>query len=732
MAIGERDFNLEQLKTNPKMWTRLATRSSNGNTMENVFKEKDNPFEKNSIAAMETIQRLAAEGNLYLREYGRSRHFHKVEKDGNELKLGEQHEMKISNRNSDPILGGLMWLSRGYFKWIGLEKVANWFDERLKQRTAIKDLDKRYKEEYKSLTKEEKNELKAIRKHEKKLKALEKAQKEAEKAQQEIDKIRGKDTSKSKEEMDSPLSEPPKQEPEKNTMQPTLEGDQPVREQKQAQETRENNLVQEKVAQEEIPGTKKAAPEKNDKKAQFFIDGVELTEETEKQFPEHIVKAFKLIQQLIDEMEAVKQANQQPVQEQPAEVKENAQSVPETQPEATEITQEENVQKEGTLIDLDDLGQNVAENNENTQKIDLAELESIFQNTAAQQEGPVEEVKAEMTAPLTEPPKVEEDKVGIHGRPKEQEQPTLQERLAAEKEAMDSVVNWKDRLVNTLFSHEEGGPVRDYYDLIKDQQAGSDFLAGTVCGLLATGAGNPESMKQIMDGLLSGKPLGNEYDNRISEGVIAYNQAVEQMNKGDKEPLVKLITDAALELGKQASLETSLSPRHAMIGRMISNAMSLADEHQLDLPLGPEDWCVIRGAAELSKLAQKHHDAKQHLANGNLDFTKREDRNAVRDLLMGNAVENMLRVDQKEGQQLTNTQVLMGSDYLSVKNLSKMMNATTVRATITAEQVMNLMTMPDSYNSAKMAKQLGDELLDISLQSAKSAEGLQKDMQKAQ
>jgi hypothetical protein len=113
-----------------------------------------------------------------------------------------------------------------------------------------------------------------------------------------------------------------------------------------------------------------------------------------------------------------------------------------------------------------------------------------------------------------------------------------------------------------------------------------------------------------------------------------------------------------------------------------------------------------------------------------LDFTKREDRNAVRDLLMGNAVENMLRVDQKEGQQLTNTQVLMGSDYLSVKNLSKMMNATTVRATITAEQVMNLMTMPDSYNSAKMAKQLGDELLDISLQSAKSAEGLQKDMQK--
>ena len=97
---------------------------------------------------------------------------------------------------------------------------------------------------------------------------------------------------------------------------------------------------------------------------------------------------------------------------------------------------------------------------------------------------------------------------------------------------------------------------------------------------------------------------------------------------------------------------------------------------------------------------------------------------------MGNAVENMLRVDQKEGQQLTNTQVLMGSDYLSVKNLSKMMNATTVRATITAEQVMNLMTMPDSYNSAKMAKQLGDELLDISLQSAKSAEGLQKDMQK--
>lgn len=156
MPDDRQGFDLEQLKRDPDMWMRLAMPSKNGDSLENVFKKKENPFEKNDQAAVETIQRLAAEGTLYLRERGRSRHFHKVETDGDNLKLGDQHEMKLSNRATDPVLAGLMWLSRGYFKWIGLERISNWFDKRLQHRAEIIELDNRYKEEYKSLSKEEK------------------------------------------------------------------------------------------------------------------------------------------------------------------------------------------------------------------------------------------------------------------------------------------------------------------------------------------------------------------------------------------------------------------------------------------------------------------------------------------------------------------------------------------------------------------------------------------------
>jgi hypothetical protein len=85
----------------------------------------------------------------------------------------------------------------------------------------------------------------------------------------------------------------------------------------------------------------------------------------------------------------------------------------------------------------------------------------------------------------------------------------------------------------------------------------------------------------------------------------------------------------------------------------------------------------------------------------------------VRDLLLGNAVENMIRIDKTYDQGIANTQVFLGGGYMSVDNLTKMMGATTIRGSITAEQVKNIMEKPDSYESAKMAHQLGTELLEI-------------------
>ena len=84
MPYNQQGFNVQALKTDPKMWMRLAMPSKNGKYLENVFKDKENPFEKNNQAAVETLEKLAAEGKLYLRDFGRSRHFQKVEKAGEE------------------------------------------------------------------------------------------------------------------------------------------------------------------------------------------------------------------------------------------------------------------------------------------------------------------------------------------------------------------------------------------------------------------------------------------------------------------------------------------------------------------------------------------------------------------------------------------------------------------------------------------------------------------------
>ena len=213
MPYNQQGLDLKALKTDPKMWMRLAMPSKNGKYLENVFKDKENPFEKNNQAAVETLEKLAAEGKLYLRDFGRSRHFQKVEKGDDGLKLGAQHEIKLSNSTAGFGLSVLMRLSRAYFKWIGLERISNWFDGRLKRRAELNELNSRYKEEYKSLTKEEKKELKALRKHEKNLKKLEKFQKEVNKTQQELDEVRGVNAP----QISNPFDNPPQPEPVKQS-----------------------------------------------------------------------------------------------------------------------------------------------------------------------------------------------------------------------------------------------------------------------------------------------------------------------------------------------------------------------------------------------------------------------------------------------------------------------------------------------------------------------------------
>ena len=948
MPNNQQGFDWKALKTDPKMWMRLAMPSKNGKYLENVFKDKENPFEKNNQAAVETLEKLAAEGKLYLRDFGRSRHFHKVEKSGEELKLGAQHEIKLSNSTAGFGLSVLMRMSRAYFKWIGLDGISNWFDGRLKRRAEIKELNNRYKEEYKSLTKEEKKELKALRKHEKNLKKLDEAKelsnatkeekkelktlrkreenlkkldeakvranatkknldairgkettetleeleamlakadqraadnrspekefarralhdheenlqkvgearKNANEKKKTLDALRGKETTetleqleqmlsnanqieqrrggplsanarkarkalrdyvkslrelektekkaevtkkkldgtlgrkttetveqlkamlsispeevnerrairrhvenlrklaeaekkaevtkqkqdepqnvdspKTKGEMDSPLSQPPTVEQKENTMQPTLLGDQPVQQIPPAPPL-PNQFAVNQTTQQEIPGKTKEENEQgeNTRDNKITINGVELTEETINQFPPHVVEAFRVIQQMIVEMEANKQANQQTVQQnveeqlnenQPNELDMGSiNDIVEQKIENTTVQQgieeqlNEDQPNELDMGSINDIVEQPIENTDDQPEVTGGTLEQIFSNNPVQPTADEKVPDQEIDSLLKNGADMEPEQVNIQERHEDQAQMNLQERLAAEKEAMDSVENWKDRLANTLFSHEEGDVVKDYYENIKDKPDGTYLLAGTVCGLLSAGS-DPESKKQIMEGLLSGKPLGNEYSTRINESVAAYHNAVEQMSRGNRDPMTKLITDAALELGRQASQEDGLSPRHVMIGRMISNAMSLADENKLILNCNEEQWATIRGAFQMSKLAERHHNAKQYLGQEPMDVSSKDGRKAVRDLLMGNAIENLIKVGKYHGQQTTDVQLLMGSGCLTVERLTKMMSATQIRKGITEERVRDIMEMPNSFDSARTAKQLGEELLSI-------------------
>ena len=713
MPYNQQGLDLKALKTDPKMWMRLAMPSKNGKYLENVFKDKENPFEKNNQAAVETLEKLAAEGKLYLRDFGRSRHFQKVEKGDDGLKLGAQHEIKLSNSTAGFGLSVLMRLSRAYFKWIGLERISNWFDGRLKRRAELNELNSRYKEEYKSLTKEEKKELKALRKHEKNLKKLENFQKEVNKTQQELDELRGVNT---KGEMDSPLSQPPTVEQKENTMQPTLLGDQPVQQIPPAPPL-PNQFAVNQTTQQEIPGTTKEENEQgeNTRDNKITINGVELTEETAKQFPPQIVEAFKLIQQHINEKEAKEKTNQQPVQESQQVVNENKQEGPLATAQ-TQVVEEPQV-------------------TEQVPKTQLTETEQIFSNNPAQPTADKKVPDQEIDSPLKNGADLEPNQVNAQERPKDQAQKDLQERLAAEKDAMDAVQNWKDFVANSLFSHEEGRSAKEFYQNVNknNEAAGAEYLTGAVFGILSNRSVNPEQKQQVMDALLSGKPLGSENAKLIDDGIAAYNDAIARKTSGSPERLVNMLADSMRELGHQASRETTLSPRLVMIGRLLSNAAQMTNENNLELPIDEDEFSIVKGAGTLSDVAQKYHDARQRLGNDLENISSKENRGAVRDLLMGNAVEKMIQQDKRLGQTITNTQMIMGGGLWEVKKLQTYTSDTATRRGIQPEDIQAILKKPNSTKALSIGTKIGNEVVKASMEDYNAAEkAMQKEMELGQ
>ena len=710
MPDMEQGFDLEKLKTDPQMWKRLAMSKGNGNILENVFEDKENPFLKNAIGAMETVKRLASEGKLYLRENGRSRHFHKVEKDGDTLKLGAQHEMRLATRGSDPVQSVLLWLSRGYFSWLGIGFLANWYDRRLKRRAERNEIDSRYKQEYKSLSKEEKKKLKALRKHEKNLKKLEDAKREAEKTQQELDKLRGTDTTAAKGEMNNPLEQPPNPEADKNTMQPTLTGDQPIQDKKPEQTVQNHNLVQEQAISQEITGNRKEKTEDNPDPEKATLNQTESKKDDLNALLEEVRAGLQMIQQFVKQQKEIEQNIQQRNQNQPTAAMDNK--------KPQELTVDTAV-LEQILQNSQQKATNEAAQEGLTQN-DQPKPEEVNPEAAVQEAPqPTEAIQKEMPAIVNEGVKLEPEKVGIQERPKEQELPTLKERLAAEKLHLDAIKNWRETLAGSLFSHPEGKAMADHLQQIKeDRSFHSTALTCIAFGVMSKNAGKQE----IMDALLTGKPLGSQYNDLINEGVNAYNHAAEQLNAGNNEPMQKLLADGVRALNQRSCQEASLSANHVMISRLISNAFKFATKQNLDIPLSDQEFEFTLGSRELGKVSQNYHAARQHFGKGPVDLSKPEGRAAMCDLLAGCFASRVLREDSNNNPRTNNTHILLGSGTWSVGGLRNMISTSKTMTMLSPDHVQTILDKPDGFRAACVSKELVSDVLAETIDFMKSRE----------
>jgi hypothetical protein len=330
---------------------------------------------------------------------------------------------------------------------------------------------------------------------------------------------------------------------------------------------------------------------------------------------------------------------------------------------------------------------------------------------------------------------LEPNQVNAQERPKDQAQKDLQERLAAEKEAMDAVQNWKDLVANSLFSHEEGRSAKEFYQNVNknNEAAGAEYLTGAVFGILSNRSVNPEQKQQVMDALLSGKPLGSENAKLIDDGIAAYNDAIARKTSGNSERLENMLADSMRELGYQASRETTLSPRLVMIGRLLSNAAQMTNENNLELPIDEDEFSIVKGAGTLSDVAQKYHDARQRLGNDLENISSKENRGAVRDLLMGNAVEKMIQQDKRLGQTITNTQMIMGKGLWEVKKLQTYTSDTATRRGIQPEDIQAILKKPNSTKALGIGTKIGNEVVKASMEDYNAAEkAMQKEMELGQ
>jgi hypothetical protein len=180
---------------------------------------------------------------------------------------------------------------------------------------------------------------------------------------------------------------------------------------------------------------------------------------------------------------------------------------------------------------------------------------------------------------------------------------------------------------------------------------------------------------------------------------------------GHAEPMAEMLANTIKALSHQSSREAGFTPRHLMIGRLLTNTAKIADSYNLDVPVTQEDLDLARGAKTIATVAKGYLKARQYLGNEPMDITSKQGRSAVNKLLAGAYVERLIQQDQAEGNPITNTQILMGQRVWTAKNLEEMTANSVTRRAMDQEQLQAILETPDSLRTFGVVQRLGDEIV---------------------
>ena len=158
--------------------------------------------------------------------------------------------------------------------------------------------------------------------------------------------------------------------------------------------------------------------------------------------------------------------------------------------------------------------------------------------------------------------------------------------------------------------------------------------------------------------------------------------------------------------------------RHVMIGKLISAAMSMAQEKGLNLGLNAPETRMVQGAVEMGKIALHYENARQYFASNPLDLTNEDCRRQLQSLLVGNAMEKSMETDRQKGEgktAVTSTHTLMGCGVWSEENLRRLSSHSRVISRIAQNELQDMLENPNG----KIAHKAGNSVAKAMLEEAR-------------